>query len=134
MSPSWTDIAHHQPRIQLENVASYGKLANSSHPEAQELLAGCKSRGFRSGLYSTLAGSAINAVLDKTVFDGQQYGVFTAAFDSVGVFSIAAMPGVPIVVKTGLMVAGHMVARKVDDSRWCKSEPPPTLVQRSYLR
>ncbi len=112
---TWIDVNQLNPRMRLDNVVSWGSTGSASHPEAATLLRDCKTRGLKSGLYASIGGAAINYALDKTFFSSSHYGMCSATFDSVGVFAIAAMPVIHPLVKTAAIVAGHAIARKLDN-------------------
>ncbi len=126
---SWTcntcvDINQLNPRMRLDNVASWGRSGDISHPDASTLLRDCKNRGLKNGLYASIGGAAINYALDKTFFSSSHYGMWSATFDSVGVISIAALPIIHPLVKTAAIVAGHAAARKLDNYDWTNVKSP----------
>lgn len=110
------------PRVQLENIASWEKVGCNLHPESVQLLNKCRDRGLKNGLYLSLGGAAINFTLDKTVFKSSHYGVASGLFDSVGMFAIASVPFVHPAFKLPAMVAGHIAARKLDDYNFAENE------------
>jgi hypothetical protein len=115
-------LPRYQPAsLTMRQLAQWEKtgVKGFEFPGAQRLLEETQQRALVSSVGSAICGSALNYVLDNTVYKSQPYGPYTATFDTAGVGLICTIPlplrtWMEIPTKTAMIVLGHILCRRHD--------------------